>query len=73
MMITARVTELGGSAVVVLSAEMLSELGIRAGDEVKVGAAGPPDLNSGDGAAEQVLAARRIMEKRYDVLRRLAE
>jgi putative addiction module antidote len=66
-MITARITEFGDSAVVVLSKEMLAQLGVRLGDEVNVGPA------NSDRVAQQVEAAERIMEKRHEVLRRLAE
>lgn len=72
-MITACITELDGSAVVVLSKEMLAELGVRAGDKVKVGAAEDLDAATSDRASQQVAAAKVIMEKRRDVLRRLAE
>jgi hypothetical protein len=72
-MITARITEVDGSAVVVLSKEMLAELGVRAGDEVAVGVASKNGAPTGDRVSEQVAAAKVIMEKRHDVLRRLAE
>lgn len=72
-MITARITEIDGSAVVVLSQEMLAALGVRAGDEVNLGAAGQLDSSTTVRVSQQVAAAKVIMEKRQDVLRRLAE
>jgi antitoxin component of MazEF toxin-antitoxin module len=72
-MITARITEIDGSTVVVLSKEMLSKLGVRAGDEVEVGVAASTDPATNDRVVQQVAASRTIMEKRHDVLRRLAE
>ena len=74
-MITARVTELGDSMVVVLSKEMLERLGVGAGDEVQVGPADNGVNHSGESAVvkRQLEVAERIMDKRRDVLRRLAE
>ena len=81
-MITARVTKFGDATVVVLSKEMLAQLGVRAGDEVNVGPAIDELIQAFDGERkldrqreidQQVEVAERIMEKRRDVLRRLAE
>jgi antitoxin component of MazEF toxin-antitoxin module len=82
-MVTTRITEANGSAVIVLSKEMLAQLGARTGDEIKIeklvdafdleSSLGSSPSETAGRAAEQVAAARVIMEKRYDVLRRLAE
>jgi antitoxin component of MazEF toxin-antitoxin module len=82
-MVTTRITETNGSAVIVLSKEMLAELGARTGDEIKIeklvdafNIESSIDSNpsgTSDLVSQQVAAAKVIMEKRYDVLRRLAE
>ena len=74
-MITARVTELGDSLVVVLSKENLEQLGVGAGDEVQVGPAdnGSNQSERSDVVERQLQVAERVMDKRRDVLRRLAE
>jgi bifunctional DNA-binding transcriptional regulator/antitoxin component of YhaV-PrlF toxin-antitoxin module len=70
-MTTARVGENG----LVISPEQIEPLGLRVGDSVEVVATSEGiQLKKIDAAvAEQLEVAKRVMEKRDDVLRRLAE
>lgn len=70
-MTTARVSENG----ITISPEQYAPLGLRVGDSVEVVATSEGiRLKKIDAAvAEQLEAAKRVMEKRHDVLRRLAE
>lgn len=74
-MTTARVAEFGDSIVLVMPQEMTERLGVRPGDEVQVAptADGVSLKRQASLVEQQVTAAERIMEKRHDVLRRLAE
>jgi putative addiction module antidote len=70
-MTTALVTESG----VLLSQDILAQIGARTGDELQViaadGCISLKKLNAS--VEEQVEVAKRVMDKRRDVLRRLAE
>lgn len=70
-MTTARVRENG----LLISPELFAPLGLRVGDSVEVVATSEGiQLKKIDSVvAEQLEVAKRVMEKRHDVLRRLAE
>jgi putative addiction module antidote len=70
-MTTIRVTESG----VALSQDILAQMGVIAGDNLQVIAtADGLNLKKVDPVVEeQMLVSRKIMDKRHDVLRRLAE
>jgi putative addiction module antidote len=74
-MTTARVADWGDSIAVVFSREAMEQLGVRAGDELQViPTQDGLNLKRRDAIIErQVEVAERVMEKRRDVLRRLAE
>ena len=74
-MTTVKVRKIGNSLGVVLSRDVISRLGVDSGDELFL-------IKTRDGYlispydpefAEQVSAAERIMKKRRNMLRRLAE
>jgi putative addiction module antidote len=70
-MTVVRVTESG----IALSQDILAQMGVTAGDELQIVAtADGLNLKKVDPVVEeQMRVARKIMEKRHDVLRRLAE
>jgi putative addiction module antidote len=74
-MTTVRVADMGDSLVVVFSKETMEQFGMRAGDELQVIAAKDGmNLRRHDAVVQRQLeVADRVMEKRHDVLRRLAE
>ena len=70
-MTTVRVTEAG----VQLSSEMLEQFGMRAGDDLQV-ITTPDGINLKKVLAppgDQLEVAKQVMDRRYEVLRRLAE
>ena len=75
MATTVKITTIGNSVGIVLPKEVLSQLNVEKGDSLFI-------LNTPDGIkltpydqdfAEEMAAARRVMRKHRDVLRRLAE
>ena len=75
MTATAKITTIGNSVGIILSKEVLAKLRVEKGDQVYI-----TETPSGveltpydQGFAEEMEAAKRVMRKNRDVLRRLAE
>lgn len=74
-MTTTEITKFGDSLGIVLPQEVLERLGVQPGDQVQMIATdeGVTLKPCDDTVRKQLDVAEKVMEKRHDVLRRLAE